>query len=108
MKHQYVSNFLYCSIGEVIGSDQVGNFYKGKFKYRYCVTDVMVKTLKKESDSKEKIMFLQEAVILNQLEHPNVIALCGVLRDEELVSTDLLQGNFCIHFFTFRICKFWI
>ncbi len=64
--------------------------YKGKWKYGNRVTDVLVKSLKQESDNYDKIIFLQEAVILNKLKHPNVITLCGVV-DGDPVSMNITE-----------------
>ncbi len=51
--------------------------------------DVTVKALIQGSGQSEKIIFLQEAVILNQLKHPNVVALCGLVKDGEPVSMNM-------------------
>ncbi len=45
--------------------------------------DVAVKILKMGSNESQKIMFFQEAIILNQLDHPNVVTLHGVVRRQE-------------------------
>ncbi len=87
---------MYYSVGKVTCSDQLGNVYKGKWRIEDCFKDVTVKFLKKKSGQKEKIIFLQEAIILNQLKHPNVVALCGVVKDGELVSTKYFKE---IHYY---------
>ena len=51
--------------------------------------EVAVKTLKKGSDEDDKVKFLQEAAIMSQFRHPNVVTTYGVVTDEEPVS--------CIH-----------
>ncbi len=71
---------MYYSVGSVIDCDQGGDVYKGKWNYRNCTMDVAVKILKPGSNGSQIIMFFQEAIILNQLKHPNVITLYGVVR----------------------------
>ncbi len=51
--------------------------------------NVTVKTLKPGSNDSQKIMFLQEAIILNKLKHPNIITLYGVVKEREPVSSDM-------------------
>ena len=49
------------------------------------VTEVAVKTLNPGADEKEKVKFLQEAAIMGQFTHANVVKLYGVVRDPEQV-----------------------
>ena len=42
---------------------------------------VALKTLKEESNGVEKIKFLQEAAIMAQFKHPNVIEMHGVITE---------------------------
>ena len=44
-----------------------------------------LKTLKEGSSKEDKIKFLQEAAIMAQFRHPNVIALYGVVCNGEPV-----------------------
>ena len=48
--------------------------------------DVAVKTLKQGASEEDKIKFLQEAAIMGQFSHPNVVKLHGVLTEGEPVS----------------------
>ncbi len=50
-----------------------------------CV-EVAVKTLKPNASEKDKVKFLQEAAIMGQFLHPNVIKLQGVVTIGEPVS----------------------
>ena len=45
-----------------------------------------VKTLKKGSKEEDRVKFLQEAAIMGQFKHPNVVTMYGVVRDDEPVS----------------------
>ena len=44
-------------------------------------TEVAVKTLNEQSNEKDKIRFLQEAAIMCQFDHQNVIKLHGVVTE---------------------------
>ena len=48
--------------------------------------EVAVKTLKKGSDASSVVKFLQEAAIMGQFNHPNVVKLYGVVINGEPVS----------------------
>ncbi len=48
--------------------------------------EVAVKTLKEGSKEEDKVKFLQEATIMSQFEHPNVVKVHGVVKDGEPVS----------------------
>ena len=48
--------------------------------------DVAIKTLKHEASEVEKIKFLQEAAIMGQFHHANIVTLHGVVTVAEPVS----------------------
>ncbi len=48
--------------------------------------EVAVKTLKEGSKEEDKVKFLQEAAIMGQFKHPNVVKMYGVIKDGEPVS----------------------
>ena len=48
--------------------------------------DVAIKTLKEESPEGEKVKFLQEAAIMGQFHHPNIVKLHGMVTVGEPVS----------------------
>ena len=50
------------------------------------VVEVAVKTLNPGADEKEKVKFLQEAAIMSQFTHANVVKLYGVVHDPEEVT----------------------
>ena len=74
---------------EALGAGQFGKVYKGHWTYSGQVIDVAIKVLSSESDQHSKIKFLQEAAIMSQFRHPNVIKLYGVVRDNDQVCTYL-------------------
>ena len=48
--------------------------------------EVAVKTLKEGAGEEDKVKFLQEAAIMGQFSHPNVVTLYGVVTEGEPVS----------------------
>ena len=49
------------------------------------VIDVAVKTMAKDATQIDKVRFLQEAVIMAQFKHPNVVNMYGVVKDKAMV-----------------------
>ena len=47
--------------------------------------DVVVKTLKEGSGEEDRVKFLQEAAIMGQFKHPNLVSMYGVVTDGEQV-----------------------
>ena len=47
--------------------------------------DVALKTLKEDSSDEDKVRFLQEAAIMAQFKHPNIVILHGVVSDKQPV-----------------------
>jgi len=47
---------------------------------------VAVKKLKNEASEEDKIKFLQEAAIMSQFKHPNIVNVYGVVTNNESVS----------------------
>ena len=45
-----------------------------------------VKTLKEGSEEEDRVKFLQEAAIMRQFKHPNVVEMYGVVTQGEPVS----------------------
>ena len=74
------------SITSTLGSGQFGVVYKGVWQSPEGVIEVAVKTLKETADEEQKVKFLQEAAIMGQFSHPNVVKLHGVVTLEEPVS----------------------
>ena len=48
--------------------------------------EVALKTLKTDSLEEDKVKFLQEAAIMAQFKHPNIVTLHGIVSDKEPVS----------------------
>ncbi len=78
--------FCYHRIKRHLGSGQFGSVELGQWKrHGTKPVDVALKSLTKTSEE-DKVKFLQEAAIMAQFRHPNVIMLYGVIAKEEPVS----------------------
>ena len=64
---------------EQIGSGQFGTVSKGLWTYGNDSMQVAVKALNSEAGEGEFIKFLQEAAIMGQFLHPNIVRLHGVI-----------------------------
>ena len=81
-----------CSVGEHLGSGQFGTVNKGVWQLPGSAIEVAIKTLNPGSDETEQVKFLQEAAIMGQFKHPNVIKLYGMVTVGEPVSTVYIDG----------------
>ena len=64
--------------------------------------DVAIKTLKEAASMGDKIKFLQEAAIMGQFSHPNVVKLYGVVTKGEPVS-----AIYSSHYYDYTVIHFW-
>ena len=71
---------------EALGSGQFGEVYQAQWTIAGATKDIAVKTLKPTLPEEEKVRFLQEAAIMGQFSHPNVVKLYGVVTLGEPVS----------------------
>ena len=60
--------------------------YNGLLESADGEMEVAVKTLKEGSGEEDRVKFLQEAAIMGQFKHPNVVEMYGVVTDGEPVS----------------------
>ena len=72
----------------MIGSGQFGKVHQGGWMAPGAEdkVEVAVKTLKEGAGEGDKVKFLQEAAIMGQFSHPNVVKLYGVVTEGEPVS----------------------
>ena len=72
----------------MLGEGQFSVVRKGVWKRNKAgfVLEVAAKTLKAGSGERDKVKFLQEAAIMAQFKHPNVITLYGVVNTGGVVS----------------------
>lgn len=77
------------SLMKLLGSGQFGKVHQGEWTApgTGAKVKVAVKTLKKGSGEQDKVKLLQEAAIMGQFSHPNVVKLYGVITEGEPVST---------------------
>ena len=74
------------SIQEQLGSGQFGEVCKALWAISGATKELAIKTLRAELLEEEKVRFLQEAAIMGQFSHPNVVKLYGVVTVGEPVS----------------------
>ena len=71
---------------EPVGEGQFGDIFRAQWTISGATKEVAVKTLRVDLPEKEKVKFLQEAAIIGQFFHPNVVKLYGVVTVGEPVS----------------------
>ena len=76
------------SLKTTLGAGQFGTVHKGEWIASEGgeKIEVAVKTLKEGAGEGDKVKFLQEAAIMGQFSHPNVVKLYGVVTEGEPVS----------------------
>ena len=86
---------MYCMVFRIqghLGSGQFGSVEQGVWRNGMRDTQVAVKLLKEGASEVDKVKFLQEAAIMAQFTHPNVISLYGVVSKTEPVSSLMIIG----------------
>lgn len=80
-------NIIYRLIKQ-LGTGEFGEIYQGEWAAPRSerIVDVAVKTLKEGASEQDKIKFLQEAAIIGQFSHPNIVKLYGMVTEGEPVS----------------------
>ena len=68
-----------------LGSGQFGSVERGLWNDGTRSVPVAVKLLKEGASEMDKVKFLQEAAIMAQFRHPNVVSLYGVVSKTEPV-----------------------
>ena len=79
---------LFTRLSSELGSGEFGVVRRGVWSVGTEEKEVAVKSLADGSTEEKRIQFLQEAAIMGQFKHPNVITLHGVLLDQEPVRHD--------------------
>ena len=70
-----------------LGSGNFGEVSKGEWHSEEQETvEVAIKTLKRGSSEEDTVRFLQEAAIMGQFRHPNIVELLGIITLREPVS----------------------
>ena len=73
-------------LGHELGSGQFGIVYRGVWLSPDGEVEVAIKTLKQGADEQDRVKFLQEAAIMGQFKHPNVVSMYGVVTKGEPVN----------------------
>ena len=85
-------------IKKLIGKGHFGDVSIGVWKKsKGPQIEVAIKTLSSGTELDDKVKFLQEAAIMAQFRHPNVVLLHGIVSDGAEVGCSYL---FCISFYT--------
>ena len=74
-------------LGAQLGSGQFGDVHKAELEMSGKKVEVAVKTLKEGAGEEERVKFLQEAAIMGQFNHFNVVTMYGVVTEGEPVSS---------------------
>ena len=77
----------------MLGSGEFGEVFKGVWQTNNSEVDVAVKTLKEGAAKEDRVKFLQEAAIMAQFKHPNVVTMHGVVTEGEPVR-DILSFEY--------------
>ena len=76
-----------CSVITALGSGHFGAVSRGYWEVPGGRVDVAIKFLQPGSKEEDEALFLQEAAIMGQFLHPNIVKLHGVVTVGEPVST---------------------
>ena len=84
---------------ECLGSGAFGVVYRGVWshsrKHELVREEVAVKTMEEGASENDRVKFLQEAAIMGQFNHPNIISLLGIIPNKS-VSHELERHFYCI------------
>ena len=86
-------------MGAALGSGFYGKVYKATYTMSPTnAIDVAVKTLHEGATEHERVKFLQEAALMTQFKHVNVLGLHGIIVEKDSVSVGLNRFQcFIIH-----------
>ena len=73
-------------INDSLGSRQFGLVNKGVWSSPHGNIDVALKTLNDDASQRDRVKFLQEAAIMGQFKHLNVVQLYGIILQGQPVS----------------------
>lgn len=82
----FIYLFTHYRIKEQLGCGQFATVHHGVWRNQDehdSFKDVAVKCLKGEANEEERIKFLQEAAIMGQFDHPNILQMLALSYDED-------------------------
>ena len=93
LKHFHFAYAIHCCLlfcvhrqKESLGSGQFGMVSRGVWQCGSTCVEVAVKSLQDDTTEEDAVRFLQEAAIMGQFRHPNIVQLLGVVTMGEPVS----------------------
>ena len=75
------------SFSDILGSGAFGTVQRGVWSHSEGGSDqvveeeVAVKSMESGESEEERVKFLQEAIIMGQFNHPNIIAMLGIIMN---------------------------
>ena len=79
------------SLTAPLGEGQFGKVYKATWRTRGSYTNVAVKMQSCKAKTEEKVTLLQEAAIMAQFMHPNVISIFGLVIESKVKTAIALK-----------------
>ncbi len=80
-----LTTYFLCRLLDFLGCGAFGNVYRGQLPNSQDEEngekEVAVKSLHGKVTNEDKIKFLQEAVIMGQFNHPNIIKMLGIVLE---------------------------
>lgn len=77
-----------------LGHGKFGDVHRGVWRNSRTITEVALKTLNPSTSSSDaKVKLLQEAAVMAQFKHPNVIQLYGIVIAGQNVSPLYIEGD---------------
>ena len=81
-----------------MGSGEFGIVSRGKWLGVVCgPVEVAIKTLRPAANEDSKVRFLQEAAVIGQFKHPNIVKLHGVVTMDDPVRVYIVRTKYMLY-----------
>ena len=81
-----------------MGSGEFGVVSRGKWLGVVCgPVEVAIKTLRPAANEDSKVRFLQEAAVIGQFKHPNIVKLHGVVTMDDPVRVYIVRTKYMLY-----------